>query len=142
MSHSTVAIAVTSRPATPDKEHRTVIPAGRGAEWRLVTHVREERRGLHRVLIEEQGWEYVGKPANKVRRETTKIVGEAVEMSLISEAEGRKRRRGIVISDASLADALAEAATSGKPLPPSSPLREFVDEKSSDDAEVHVIEAA
>jgi len=69
--------------------------AGGGAEWRLVTQVREERRGSRKYIIEEPVWELFSK--EDIRKEKQ----EAYEMKMMKKWMEKGKRRGWVtdISD-------------------------------------------
>lgn len=62
--------------------------AGGGAEWRLVTQVREEPRGARLFIIEEAVWELYSR--DEIRREKQ----EAYEMKMMQKRVAKGRRGG------------------------------------------------
>lgn len=64
--------------------------AGGGAEWRLVSQTREERRGARRFLIEEPVWELFTR--DDIRKERH----EAYEMKMMKKWVDKGKKMGWV----------------------------------------------
>jgi hypothetical protein len=67
--------------------------AGGGSEWRLVTEVREERRGSRKYVIEEPVWELFSR--EDIRRERQ----EAHELKKMRKWVEKGKKRGWVSAD-------------------------------------------
>ena len=81
--HHHMTLPNPSSPSSPRKSARG------GAEWRIVTRIREEQRGRRTYLVEEQAWQYFTAQELKLQKKRAKE--EAIELNRMTRVDGRSR---------------------------------------------------